>query len=66
MTRGARKKWRKRLLAALGPIPPALVAGGLRLLASTWRVSFSGEEDLFARWDRGEKVIIASWHTGQK
>lgn len=63
VTRSARKKQRrKRLLAALGPIPPALVAGGLRLLASTWRVSFSGAEDLFARWDRGEKVIIASWH----
>jgi hypothetical protein len=32
------------------------------LLSATLRVRYTGTDDLFARWQRGEQVIIAFWH----
>lgn len=41
---------------------PALLSAALRALAVTFRIRLFGAEELFARWRRGEKVIVAFWH----
>ena len=53
-----RHRWQAFLTAAA----PVLISMALRLLALTVRVRYVGAEDLFARWARGEQVILAFWH----
>ncbi len=53
-----RHHWRAFLTAAA----PVLISMALRVLALTVRVRYVGAEDLFARWARGEQVILAFWH----
>lgn len=40
----------------------ALALCALWVLAKTTRKRFIGEQDLFARWERKEQVIVAFWH----
>jgi len=60
-TRGARAD-RRAWLARLVPLAALLIAAVLRLLRATVRPRFVHGEDLFARWGRGERVILAFWH----
>jgi lysophospholipid acyltransferase (LPLAT)-like uncharacterized protein len=55
-------RWRKSLLRAIAPLAPPVVSAALSALVRTLRVRFVGQEDLFSRWARGEKVIVAFWH----
>jgi lysophospholipid acyltransferase (LPLAT)-like uncharacterized protein len=41
---------------------PPVVSAALCLLSKTLRLRTVGAEDLFARWARGERVIVAFWH----
>jgi len=47
------------VVLAIGPV---LISGALWVVARTARVRFVGLEDLFERWRRGERVILAFWH----
>ena len=61
----ARRRWRRlrgMYLRLLTVVAPYLISGALRLLSKTVRVRFANAEELFARWDRGEQVIVAFWH----
>jgi lysophospholipid acyltransferase (LPLAT)-like uncharacterized protein len=49
-------------LRVLTVIAPYLISGALRLLSKTVRIRFANVEELFARWERGEQVIVAFWH----
>jgi lysophospholipid acyltransferase (LPLAT)-like uncharacterized protein len=49
-------------LRLLTVVAPYLISGALRLLSKTVRVRFANAEELFARWERGEQVIVALWH----
>jgi lysophospholipid acyltransferase (LPLAT)-like uncharacterized protein len=60
-TRGARAD-RRAWLARLVPLAALLITAVLRLLRATVRSRFVYGEDLFARWERGERVILAFWH----
>ncbi len=59
---GRRHRRRERLLQLLTVVAPRLLSGALWLLAKTVRFRFENADDLFARWARGEQVIIAFWH----
>jgi lysophospholipid acyltransferase (LPLAT)-like uncharacterized protein len=50
------------LLRIVTPLAPPVVAWLLRLVAWTLRPDFSRCAPLRARWDRGDKVIVAFWH----
>src|SRR5262245_35525854 len=54
----ARRDW----LARLVPVAAVLVTAVLRLLRRTLRPRFVNGDDLYARWARGERVILAFWH----
>lgn len=41
---------------------PALLSATLRLLAWTVRVTMVNADELFGRWARGDRVIVAFWH----
>jgi len=56
--RSARRDW----LARLVPLAALLVSAVLLLLRRTLRPRFVHGDDLFARWGRGERVILAFWH----
>jgi lysophospholipid acyltransferase (LPLAT)-like uncharacterized protein len=56
------RPWRKRALRLLTVIAPYLISGALQLLSKTVRIRFANVEELFARWERGEQVIVAFWH----
>ncbi len=56
--RGGRRHW----LARLVPLAALLISIVLRLLRRTVRPRFLHGDDLFARWERGERVILAFWH----
>jgi len=56
--RGARRDW----LARLVPIAAVLVSAILFLLRWTLRPRFVHGDDLYGRWARGERVILAFWH----
>ena len=60
-TRGERSV-RRDWLARLVPFAAMLVSGVLLLLRRTLRLRFVHGDDLFARWGRGERVILAFWH----
>jgi lysophospholipid acyltransferase (LPLAT)-like uncharacterized protein len=57
-----RHAWRAPLLRLLTAVAPVLISGTLRLLALTTQVRFVNADELFARWKRGEQLIIAFWH----
>lgn len=58
-----RGRWpREWLLALLTAVAPRVLSGALWLLSKTVRVRFVNGDDLFARWERGEQVIVAFWH----
>ena len=56
------RPWRKPALRLLTVVAPYLISGALRLLSKTVRIRFANAEELFARWERGEQVIVAFWH----
>jgi lysophospholipid acyltransferase (LPLAT)-like uncharacterized protein len=43
-------------------VGPFLASATLRALGRTLRLRLVDAEDLFARWRRGERVIVAFWH----
>ncbi len=63
----APRKRRKRkspawLVGLLVAVSPRLISAALWLIAKTVRVEYVGADDLFARWARGEQLILAFWH----
>ncbi|MFI5397373.1 MAG: lysophospholipid acyltransferase family protein [Candidatus Binatia bacterium] len=57
-----RHRFREMSLRLLTAVAPILLSGALWVIAKTLRIRFAGAEDLFGRWRRGERVIIAFWH----
>jgi lysophospholipid acyltransferase (LPLAT)-like uncharacterized protein len=57
-----RHPWRDRLLGLLDPLLPRLISGALWVIAKTTRIEYVNADGLFARWARGEQVILAFWH----
>ncbi len=53
---------RRDWLARLVPIAAVVVTGVLLLLRWTLRPRFVNGDDVYARWARGERVILAFWH----
>ncbi len=53
---------RRRVLAALAALAPVLLRPLLRLLQASLRIQYVGDEDLRARWARGERVVLSFWH----
>jgi lysophospholipid acyltransferase (LPLAT)-like uncharacterized protein len=49
-------------LFLLMTLAPRLLSGALWLLSKTVRVRFRNGDTIFARWQRGEQVIVAFWH----
>jgi hypothetical protein len=43
-------------------VAPPLISGALRLLARTVRITYVDADQLFGRWARGERLIVAFWH----
>jgi len=60
--RRKRPRWRKPLLRLTAVAAPALLSGTLRVLSWTLRTTMVNAEELFGRWARGERVIVAFWH----
>ena len=60
--RRARRRRGRRLRRLLLAVAPRLLSGGLRILAWTVRATYLHTEELFGRWARGERVIVALWH----
>lgn len=50
-------------LGRAGPLVTALVAGGVRLLAATWRFRVSGWEHVEAARATGRPVVYILWHS---
>jgi lysophospholipid acyltransferase (LPLAT)-like uncharacterized protein len=59
---GRRQRWRHRWLGLLVLVAPVLVSGALRLLAKTVRIRYVNADEIFGRWARGERLILAFWH----
>lgn len=59
---GRKRQWRARLLGLLVVTAPYLISSALWLLGKAVRIRFVNAEMLFARWQRGEQVIMAFWH----
>ncbi len=55
-------RFRAWLLRALTSVAPFFISGALRLLARTVRIRYVDADELFARWQRGEQLIVAFWH----
>ena len=53
---------RRDWLARLVPVGAVLVSVLLRFLGRTLRPRFIHGDDIYGRWARGERVIIAFWH----
>lgn len=53
---------RRRVLAALAALAPALLRPLLRGLQATLRVEYVGVEPLRARWAAGERAVLCCWH----
>lgn len=56
------RRLRAWLLRAVVAVVPLLLSGALWLLAKTVRRRFVNPDTLFARWAKGEQVILAFWH----
>jgi lysophospholipid acyltransferase (LPLAT)-like uncharacterized protein len=57
-----RHPWRDGFLRLIDPMVPRLISGALWLIAKTVRIEYVNAGDLFARWARGEQLILAFWH----
>ncbi len=60
--KSARRRWQKRILKRLSGIAPAVVSGMVWALSWTLRKTLANADELFGRWARGERVIVAFWH----
>jgi len=60
--RGRRRPWYKRFRGVQLALLPRLFSLALRLLALTLRIRYVDADELFARWRRGEQLILAFWH----
>ena len=57
-----RHPWRDRLVTLFFGALPRLISGALWVISKTVRIEYVYADDLFARWARGEQVILAFWH----
>ncbi|HXQ24459.1 MAG TPA: lysophospholipid acyltransferase family protein [Candidatus Acidoferrales bacterium] len=57
-----RRRWRRRWLDILVFVAPALISAALRVLAKTVRIRYVNGDEVFGRWARGERLILAFWH----
>lgn len=57
-----KKKSPDWLIALLVAVAPRLISGALWLISKTVRIQYVAADDLFARWARGEQLILAFWH----
>ena len=57
-----RHPWRDRFFDLINPVAPRLISGALWLISRTVRIQYVNADDLFARWARGEQMILAFWH----
>ena len=62
MADSGRLTLRRRVLAALAALAPLLLRPLLRLLHASLRIETVGGEALQARWQRGERAVLACWH----
>lgn len=62
MAEAGRLTPRRRVLAALAALAPAVLRPLLRGLQATLRVEYLGVEPLRARWAAGERAILCFWH----
>jgi lysophospholipid acyltransferase (LPLAT)-like uncharacterized protein len=53
---------RRRVLARLADLAPWLLRPLLFLLRRSLRVEYAGDAELRARWERGERALLACWH----
>ena len=53
---------RRRVLGGLAAMAPLLLRPLLRLLHASLRIETVGGEALQARWQRGERAVMACWH----
>jgi lysophospholipid acyltransferase (LPLAT)-like uncharacterized protein len=60
--RPRKHRWRTWLLRLLTAVAPVLLSAALRVLARTVRIQYRNTDELFARWARGEQLIVAFWH----
>ncbi len=60
--RPRRKKRPDWLLGLLVAVAPRLISGVLWLISKTVRIEYVNADGLFARWARGEQLILAFWH----
>jgi len=58
----SRKRWYQRLDVAEMPIVPRLLAGALRLLHRTCRLTVLGREHMEELERRGEPALCTTWH----
>jgi lysophospholipid acyltransferase (LPLAT)-like uncharacterized protein len=56
------RRWRKQVFKRLAGPGPLLLSGAVWALSWTLRKRLMADE-LFARWARGERVIVAFWHS---
>lgn len=57
------RRWRDRRRRLELLLAPALISAVLQVLAWTARTRLLGGDDLFGRWQRGERIILAFWHS---
>lgn len=57
------RRWRDRRRRLELLLAPRFISAVLQFLAWTARVRLLGGDDLFARWRRSERVILAFWHS---
>jgi len=57
-----RHPWRDRFMPLVLALGPLLLSAALRLLQRTVRIRYHNADALFARWARGDQVIVAFWH----
>jgi len=58
----SRRRWQKRLFKRLSGVAPIVLSGVVWVLSWTLRPRLLNADDLYARWARGERVILAFWH----
>lgn len=60
--KSARRRWQKRILKRFSGVAPVLVSALVWVVSWTLRQTLVNEDQLFGRWARGERVIVAFWH----
>lgn len=56
------RPWRERFRRVLAAVAPGVLSAALRLLSKTLRTEYVNIDQVFGRWARGERVILAFWH----